>query len=73
MLTFHLITYVLSLKLPALYYDSADYQEDDPSHIRKHADIIHFVAALLEKCNLVKYERASGHFHSTELGQIVSN
>ncbi|KAH9984381.1 hypothetical protein BJV77DRAFT_920503, partial [Russula vinacea] len=59
---------------PALYYVSADYQEDDPSLIQKRADIAHSADVLLEKCNLVKYERASGHFHSTELlGRIASH
>jgi len=61
------------LKSPALYYVSADYQEDDPSLVQKRADIIHSAAALLEKCSLVKYERASGRFHSTELGRIASH
>lgn len=65
--------YVRLLKSPALYYVSADYQEDDPSLVQKRADIIHSAAALLEKCNLVKYERASGRFQSTELGRIASH
>lgn len=61
------------LKSPALYSVSADYQEDDPGLVQKRADIIHSAAALLEKCNLVKYERASGRFQSTELGRIASH
>ncbi|KAH9979649.1 putative RNA helicase [Russula compacta] len=65
--------YVRMLKSPALYSVSADYQEDDPGLIQKRADIIHSAAALLEKCNLVKYERASGRFQSTELGRIASH
>ena len=28
---------------------------------------------MLEKCQLIKYERASGHFLSTELGRIASH
>ena len=72
-LTYHLNSYVRMLKSPALYYVSADYQEDDPSLIQKRADIVHSAAVLLEKCNLVKYERASGRFHSTELGRIASH
>jgi pre-mRNA-splicing helicase BRR2 len=72
-LTYHLVSYVRVLKSPALYYVSADYQEDDPSFVQKRADIIHSAAALLEKCNLVKYERASGRFQSTELGRIASH
>ena len=51
MLTYY-ISFARLLKLPALYYVSADYQEDHPSLIQKRADIIHSAAALLEKCNL---------------------
>ena len=74
MLTYH-ISFVCSLKLPALSYVSADYQEDHPSLIQKRANIIHSVAVQLEKCNFVfmKYERASGRFHSTKLGWIASH
>ena len=61
------------LKSPALYSVSADYQEDDPGLVQKRADIIHSAAAILEKCSLVKYERASGRFQSTELGRIASH
>jgi pre-mRNA-splicing helicase BRR2 len=61
------------LKSPALYSVGVDYSEDDPSLVQKRADIIHTAAALLEKCHLVKYERASGRFQSTELGRIASH
>ncbi|THG98887.1 hypothetical protein EW026_g3361 [Hermanssonia centrifuga] len=64
--------YVRMLKDPALYSIGVDYQEDDPSLIQKRADIVHTAAALLEKCHLVKYERVSGRFQSTELGRIAS-
>lgn len=60
------------LKSPALYGISADY-EDDEGLIQKRADIIHSAAALLEKCQLLKYERSSGRFQSTELGRIASH
>lgn len=72
-LTYRFVSYVRVLKSPALYSVSADYQEDDPGLVQKRADIIHSAAALLEKCNLIKYERASGRFQSTELGRIASH
>ncbi|KAF8270130.1 putative RNA helicase [Lactarius quietus] len=65
--------YVRMLKSPALYSVTADYQEDDPGLVQKRADIIHSAAAILEKCNLIKYERSSGRFQSTELGRIASH
>lgn len=41
--------------------------------VQKRADIIHSAAVLLEKCNLVKYERGSGRLQATELGRIASH
>jgi pre-mRNA-splicing helicase BRR2 len=62
------------LKSPGLYSVGVDYiSDDDPTLIQKRADIIHSAAVLLEKCNLIKYERGSGKFTSTELGRIASH
>ena len=61
------------LKSPGLYSVGVDYlSDDDPTLIQKRADIIHSAAVLLEKCNLIKYERSTGKFTSTELGRIAS-
>ncbi|KAJ6623527.1 Sec63 Brl domain-containing protein [Mycena sp. CBHHK59/15] len=64
--------YVRMLKSPGLYGVGVDYQDDDLSLIQKRADIAHSAAVLLEKCQLLKYERSSGRFQSTELGRIAS-
>jgi pre-mRNA-splicing helicase BRR2 len=56
-----------------LYSVSADYQDDDPGLVQKRADIIHTAATVLKKYNLIKYERTSGRFQSTELGRIASH
>ncbi len=64
--------YVRMLRTPALYGVGTDYQDDDPLLIQKRADIAHSAAVILEKCNLIKYERNSGRFQSTELGRIAS-
>ena len=61
------------LRSPALYSVGVDYQEDDGGLVQKRADVVHSAAALLEKCNLIKYERSSGRFQSTELGRIASH
>lgn len=61
------------LKDPGLYGVGVDYQEDDGLLIQKRADIVHSAAVLLEKCSLIKYERSSGKFQSTELGRIASH
>ena len=70
----HLIPfrYVRMLKSPALYGIGEDY-EDDVGLVQKCADIVHSAAVLLEKSQLIKYERASGRFSSTELGRIASH
>jgi pre-mRNA-splicing helicase BRR2 len=73
MLMFTCDRYVRMLQSPALYSVGVDYQEDDSGLVQKRADIIHSAAALLEKCSLIKYERASGRFQSTELGKIASH
>ena len=61
------------LKDPVLYSVGVDYLEDDPTLVQKRADIVHTAAAMLEKCHLIKYERSSGRFQSTELGRIASH
>lgn len=61
------------LKSPGLYGVGADYQDDDLGLIQKRADIAHSAAVLLEKCQLIKYERSTGRFQSTELGRIASH
>lgn len=61
------------LKSPGLYGVGSDYSDDDALLIQKRADIVHSAAALLEKCNLVKYDRQSGKLTSTELGRIASH
>lgn len=60
------------LRDPGLYGVGVDYQ-DDASLVQKRADVVHSAAVLLEKCQLIKYERSSGRFQSTELGKIASH
>ncbi|EKM79046.1 hypothetical protein AGABI1DRAFT_60232 [Agaricus bisporus var. burnettii JB137-S8] len=64
--------YVRMLKDPGLYSVGVDYQ-DDAGLVQKRADLIHSAAVMLEKCQLLKYERSSGRFQSTELGKIASH
>jgi pre-mRNA-splicing helicase BRR2 len=61
------------LKSLGLYGVGVDYQEDDGGLVQKRADIAHSATVLLEKCHLIKYERASGRFQSMELGRIASH
>lgn len=61
------------LKTPGLYGIGVDYQDEDGLLVQKRADIAHSAAVLLEKCHLIKYERSTGRFQSTELGRISSH
>lgn len=61
------------LRDPVLYSVGVDYLDDDPLLEQKRADISHSAAVLLEKCNLIKYDRTSGRFQATELGRIASH
>lgn len=65
--------YVRMLKMPSLYSVGVDYQHDDVGLIQKRADIAHSAAVILEKSQLIKYERSTGRFQSTELGRIASH
>ncbi|CAZ85684.1 unnamed protein product [Tuber melanosporum] len=64
--------YVRMLRSPALYSVGADYA-DDVALEQKRVDLIHSAAAVLEKCNLIKYDRKTGKLQSTELGRIASH
>ena len=55
-----------------MYGVGIDYREES-GLVQKRADIVHSAAVLLEKCQLIKYERASGRFQNTELGKIASH
>ena len=61
------------LQTPVLYGIGIDYSDDDPHLIQKRADIAHTAAVMLEKCNLLKYDRKTGAFVTTELGRIASH
>ena len=61
------------LKMPSLYSVGVDYQQDVIGLVQKRAHIAHSAAVILEKCQLIKYERSTGRFQSTELGRIASH
>ncbi|KAI9030984.1 Sec63 Brl domain-containing protein [Phycomyces nitens] len=65
--------YVRMLRNPSLYNISADDLSDDPYLEQKRVDLIHSAAAVLDKCNLIKYDKKSGRFQVTELGRIASH
>ncbi|KAK2712756.1 U5 small nuclear ribonucleoprotein 200 kDa helicase-like [Artemia franciscana] len=64
--------YIRMLRNPGLYGITSDMCEDDPYLEKFRADIIHTAAGILDKHYMIKYDRKTGHFQSTELGRIAS-
>ncbi|KAF2253152.1 Sec63-domain-containing protein [Trematosphaeria pertusa] len=64
--------FVRMLRSPGLYRVGPEYENDTVLEQRR-VDLIHAAAYVLEKCNLVKYDRKSGALQPTELGRIASH
>ncbi|CAH1258042.1 SNRNP200 [Branchiostoma lanceolatum] len=62
--------YIRMLRNPTLYGVSSD--TDDPLLEQRRIDLIHTSAALLDKHNLIKYDKKTGNFQVTDLGRIAS-
>lgn len=64
--------YVRMLRNPTLYGLAADALSKDITLEERRADLIHSAATILDKNNLIKYDRRSGYFQVTDLGRIAS-
>ncbi|KAI9105295.1 Sec63 Brl domain-containing protein [Phlyctochytrium arcticum] len=65
--------YVRMLRNGSLYGISPDEAAEDPYLVQKRVDLIHAAATILDKCNLIKYDKKTGKFQVTELGRIASH
>ncbi|CAG8517169.1 20044_t:CDS:2, partial [Racocetra fulgida] len=65
--------YIRMLRNPTLYGISLDQLDEDPYLEQKRVDLIHSAALLLDKSNLIKYDKKTGRFQVTELGRISSH
>ncbi|CAI9738835.1 small nuclear ribonucleoprotein 200 kDa helicase-like [Octopus vulgaris] len=65
--------YIRMLRSGPLYGVSIDHQKDDPVLEQRRKDLVHSAASLLDKHNLMKYDRKTGNFQVTELGRIASH
>ncbi|XP_066277510.1 U5 small nuclear ribonucleoprotein 200 kDa helicase-like [Branchiostoma lanceolatum] len=63
--------YIRMLRNPTLYGVSSD-TKDDPLLEQRRIDLIHTSAALLDKHNLIKYDKKTGNCQVTDLGRIAS-
>jgi len=65
--------YVRMLRAPTLYGLSAEDLAEDPTLEQRRIDLIHTAATILDKHNLMKYDRKSGTFQVTDLGKVASH
>lgn len=65
--------YVRMMRSPHVYGISDDEVNQDPLLVKRRADFIHSAATLLDKHNLIKYEKKTGSFQVTNLGKIASH
>ncbi|KAM5170739.1 U5 small nuclear ribonucleoprotein 200 kDa helicase [Mantella aurantiaca] len=65
--------YIRMLRSPNLYGISHDDLKSDPLLEQRRLDLIHTAALMLDKNNLVKYDKKTGNFQVTELGRIASH
>lgn len=65
--------YIRMLRNPTLYSISYDQLKEDPSLEQHRTNLIYTAASILDKCNLIKFDRKSGNIQSTELGRIASH
>ncbi|OJD26802.1 hypothetical protein ACJ73_01804 [Blastomyces percursus] len=64
--------FIRMLRSPGLYSVGTDYENDEALEQRR-VDLVHSAATVLEKANLVKYEKKTGRLQSTDLGRIASH
>ena len=65
--------FVRMLRAPSVYSVPVDELDSDPTLRQQRLDLIHAAAVQLDKTSLIKYDRKSGRFLSTELGRISSH
>ena len=65
--------YIRMLKNPELYSVPLDVPFKDPTLKEQMMDLCHTAAVLLDRNNLIKYDRRTGVFQVTDLGRIASH
>ncbi|EDQ89655.1 uncharacterized protein MONBRDRAFT_36978 [Monosiga brevicollis MX1] len=65
--------YIRMLRNPILYGVPREAVENDPKLERFRRDLLHTAALTLDKSGLIKYEKKTGTFQSTDLGRIASH
>jgi len=63
--------FIRMMRQPSLY--SVKMDKDDPKMVQHRTNLIHTAAITLEKSGLLKYDRKTGSFMSTDLARIASH
>lgn len=65
--------YVRMLRNPSLYSVSHEELEEDRTLEKHRCNLIYSAAIVIEKSGLIKFDRKTGQFQTTELGRIASH
>ena len=65
--------YVRMLRSPATYGVTPEEIEDEPTLLQRRINLVHTAATILNKHDLIKYDRKSGNFQGTILGRVASH
>lgn len=65
--------YTRMMKTPQTYQIPVEDMEDDQLLIKRRSNLIHSAALILNKNNLIRYDRRAGTFTPTTLGRIASH
>lgn len=65
--------YLRMLNAPTLYGIKHEMIENDKWLERFRSDLVHTAASVLDKQNLIRYDKKTGNFQVTELGRIASH
>jgi len=63
--------HVRMMQNPHLYGISSG--DDDAVLLQRRRDLVHSAAMILDKHNLIKYDRKTGSFHTTVMGRVASH
>ncbi len=65
--------YVCMLRSPTIYGITHDEAANDKLLVQRRQDLIHSAATVLDKGNLIKYDKKTGNFQVTDLGIVASH
>eukprot|EP00602_Paraphysomonas_sp_CaronLab_P009686 CAMPEP_0185022718 /NCGR_PEP_ID=MMETSP1103-20130426/5423_1 /TAXON_ID=36769 /ORGANISM="Paraphysomonas bandaiensis, Strain Caron Lab Isolate" /LENGTH=2181 /DNA_ID=CAMNT_0027554929 /DNA_START=20 /DNA_END=6565 /DNA_ORIENTATION=+ len=65
--------FIRMLRNPEMYSISADELNSDPVLMQRRMDLAHSAAVILDRHNLIRYDRKSGMFQVTALGRVASH